>query len=1289
EVAYNDKANVSKLTDEANGEVKLYAKWTINSYTVTLPDYLTLTTIPEDNKYQFRTPITFKVKDNYQVEGLKYNGVTLVKGATGTYTIKVPGDVVPEDFSCDVIKQLFIVTFEVEGKDPVKKQIPESETPSYGETNPTKESTATHSYKFVGWKNGDAIYSINENGYVELPAVTENVTYTAQFDETVNCMFVDTKNNSLFNEDGTLKPITYDGEDHKPTLVVCSAVKVNDEFPLLISGVDYEITMPDEMKAAGSYDITITSKNATVQTCPDITKTLEIKPRPVKVVIDKDKLSSTYGETVSGDNIVWSVSDETPLVEGESKSNLGLTFISDAFSTADNPADYQENGYEIQAIVDNKNYVVTFEPKVEDISWTINKKPYDQPKVSDFSWKDETVSGLNDGVIDGVNSSMEYSVDGGEYKPIKEEQTKLENLAPGKYAIRIKGDNNHEPSEAVTITIKSGVNTYTITFVDGDGKTLQTSTVKENELPEYTSTATPTKTATAKYSYEFNGEWSPEIVAATADATYTAQFDEVLRSYTITFVIDNDASPKVTVKETFKYGEMPKYEGSYKQSTDEFSFEFTGWDRKFVEVTGYATYTAKYNKVINCFAANNLDNVDYDGSEHKPQITVHSVESDNFIFTIDEDYTLEWSSDLKNAGTVTATITGINDYEGCPVVTKSFEISRVTYAEPTGLSASDETISQKKDGKISGVNSSMEYSNNGVDFKEIGEGVNELTDLAPGSYSIRVKADRNHIESLPVILEIKASDTKLKVKFVNYEDSQLTDELRLDYNNQVSYPGNEPVKDLNDGYAYTFIGWKDNFGNTFDKNAELPNATRNVTYTALFSDRDNVKPEVKSVTANDTEILDKTFECIGSALVKIKAEDDNSGIDKITYIINGGEAQEYENPFSIEPGTYTISVTATDKAGNPSESVVVKAVVRQEASFPQDASYTYTQLSKKDVVLEGIDLSGATIATVTIDGKEYENLVVQDEQDGNKVTLKSDVLDNVTVGEHKLQIYTVLNDDVEHPHDTKATAKLTVNGFKVDFQQSGEKADGYCNDETAAITLTFDPMDKYPTHYKIVGIHDKYQQMERLADEIAKVKVAITDNMPLVNGNLQIQFAYTDGTPNTESEVKDLSIKINGSSDLIIELFEDILAIDNHNDLYTAFQWYKDGVEIEEATQQYYQSQQLKGRYGAYVTTTDGKTLNICPIEVGESVSKSLKHSVNVYPNPARAYEEVTIELLNFADVEYEGCVIRIVNALGATAATINNCDRINTVSLPSGTYTGYVIRNGKDDKVSFKLIVK
>ena len=63
---------------------------------------------------------------------------------------------------------------------------------------------------------------------------------------------------------------------------------------------------------------------------------------------------------------------------------------------------------------------------------------------------------------------------------------------------------------------------YTIRFLNYDGSELQSTQVLEGDMPAYTGT-TPTKPEDDDNTYAFNG-WSPAIVAASADADYTAQF---------------------------------------------------------------------------------------------------------------------------------------------------------------------------------------------------------------------------------------------------------------------------------------------------------------------------------------------------------------------------------------------------------------------------------------------------------------------------------------------------------------------------------------------------------------------------------------------------------------------------------------------------------------------------------------------------------------------------------------------------------------------------------------------
>jgi hypothetical protein len=69
------------------------------------------------------------------------------------------------------------------------------------------------------------------------------------------------------------------------------------------------------------------------------------------------------------------------------------------------------------------------------------------------------------------------------------------------------------------------LNTYTVTWLDGDGTALETDlNVPYGAIPAFNS-ANPTKAATAEFTYTFNG-WSPAVSAVTADVIYMPTFSE-------------------------------------------------------------------------------------------------------------------------------------------------------------------------------------------------------------------------------------------------------------------------------------------------------------------------------------------------------------------------------------------------------------------------------------------------------------------------------------------------------------------------------------------------------------------------------------------------------------------------------------------------------------------------------------------------------------------------------------------------------------------------------------------
>lgn len=162
--------------------------------------------------------------------------------------------------------------------------------------------------------------------------------------------------------------------------------------------------------------------------------------------------------------------------------------------------------------------------------------------------------------------------------------------------------------------IKSaGPTKYTVTFRNWDGAVLQTGQWEENQMPTY-SGATPTRAETEDSIYVFAG-WNPQIVAVTADATYTATYTASKKAakYTITFVNWND-----TVLESKKWtaGEMPSCSVTpLREDSDNYMFTFAGWEPQIVAVAADATYKATFNRLAKSFWVNFYDGFYDEGEE--------------------------------------------------------------------------------------------------------------------------------------------------------------------------------------------------------------------------------------------------------------------------------------------------------------------------------------------------------------------------------------------------------------------------------------------------------------------------------------------------------------------------------------------------------------------------------------------------------------------------------------------------------------------------------------------------
>ncbi len=142
----------------------------------------------------------------------------------------------------------------------------------------------------------------------------------------------------------------------------------------------------------------------------------------------------------------------------------------------------------------------------------------------------------------------------------------------------------------------------TVTWKDGDDNVLKTEQVPYGTTPSYTGD-TPTKESTAQYTYTFSG-WSPTPAAVTEDTTYTAQFTQSERTFTVTW--KNYDGTTLETDENVAYGSKPQYDGETptREAEGDTTYAFSGWSPLITDettITDDTTYTARFGTNTNTY----------------------------------------------------------------------------------------------------------------------------------------------------------------------------------------------------------------------------------------------------------------------------------------------------------------------------------------------------------------------------------------------------------------------------------------------------------------------------------------------------------------------------------------------------------------------------------------------------------------------------------------------------------------------------------------------------------------
>ncbi len=302
-----------------------------------------------------------------------------------------------------------------------------------------------------------------------------------------------------------------------------------------------------------------------------------------------------------------------------------------------------------------------------------------------------------------------------------------------------------------------------------------------------------------------------------------------------------------------------------------------------------------------------------------------------------------------------------------------------------------------------------------------------------------------------------------------------------------------------------------------------------------------------------------------------------------------------------------------------------------------------------------------------------------------------------SVGENKQIVVTIQLNDGNNNYTLKNSTVIIPDGTILgndaiiikegSIQQNPNHQQAYCIEGVNGLELKFQRVAGDIKSFKIKVDGD--EKLSEIMSTDGKIKgdtliyVNIPSNTMPGKYSGTIQFFGEDEKYASDPYKFDFIVDMPPS--MVKYLYHNVIFVDNHDTLFTEYQWYKNGEKIEGATRQYYYEKTLDGEYYVACKHNSGISLHSCPVK-GEVSTKVSVSSVKVYPNPAQANIPFNLELVG-GNGNYAGAEMMIYNNSGNLVKHITNITDIITLTLPQGNYSGALFFNG--EKTGFKIIVK
>ena len=417
-----------------------------------------------------------------------------------------------------------------------------------------------------------------------------------------------------------------------------------------------------------------------------------------------------------------------------------------------------------------------------------------------------------------------------------------------------------------------------------------------------------------------------------------------------------DISNKLYTKDDVKFTGQAKAEGTeagtYKMNLAEAQFSNTNSNFKkvtFVVEDGSLTINRKSIDDQNRITVTKPENSKYDGEEHKNKPTVTDTKTGK-VLVEDMDYTLAYSDDVTNAGTVTVAVKGIGNYSG--ETTTNYQITKRDVTLTSGSASRVYNKEALTNGEVT-VSGEGFAKNEGATYTvtgsqtEVGESKNTFTyelksNTTASNYNIEVKFGE---------LKVTAQDGEVVVTITGHSDS-------VEYDgNEKSVSGYEVT--ITEGSKYT----TDDF--TFNGTAEAK-GTEAGTY---------------SMGLNADQFTNT-----------------NTNYEKVTFIVNDGTLTI--TPKSINPDDEKNGITVTDPEnsiydGNEHINGLTVTDSKLNTTLVENTDYTLTysgdliNVGTVTITIKGIgNYTGEFTKTYQILPREYTVTTNTDSKvyDGNPLT---------------------------------------------------------------------------------------------------------------------------------------------------------------------------------------------------------------------------------------------------------------------------------------------------------------